>query len=75
MIERLTSWFFVGPSNQKIPVNVVDDPEHSSFIVPSLVDRGDLLLAISTSGQSPALARALRQKTSKRYWPRVCLMG
>lgn len=55
--------------NQRIPVNVVDDPAHSTFIVPSLVQRGDLLIAISTSGQSPALARALRQKLQKEIGP------
>ena len=41
-------------------VNVVDDPEESEFIVPSIVRRGDLTVAISTSGRSPALARRLR---------------
>lgn len=50
---------------QKIPVNVVDDPKRSSFIVPSLVRKGDIILAISTSGKSPALARLLRQKLDK----------
>jgi precorrin-2 dehydrogenase/sirohydrochlorin ferrochelatase len=60
---------FRRAANQKIPVNVVDDPEHSSFIVPSLVARGDLLLAISTSGQSPALASALRRKLQKDIGP------
>jgi precorrin-2 dehydrogenase/sirohydrochlorin ferrochelatase len=53
----------------KIPVNVVDAPALSSFIVPSLVERGDLLLAISTSGQSPALARLLRRKLQKEMGP------
>ena len=53
----------------KIPVNVVDDPAHSSFIVPSLVKRGDLLVAISTSGQSPALAKLLRQRLQKEIGP------
>jgi len=53
----------------KIPVNVVDDPVHSSFIVPSLVERGDLLVAISTSGQSPALAKLLRQRLQKEIGP------
>jgi len=48
-----------------MPVNVVDDPAHSSFIVPSLINRGDLLIAFSTSGRSPALAKALRQKLQK----------
>jgi precorrin-2 dehydrogenase/sirohydrochlorin ferrochelatase len=53
----------------KIPVNVVDDPVHSTFIVPSLVERGDLLVAISTSGQSPALAKLLRQRLQKEIGP------
>jgi precorrin-2 dehydrogenase/sirohydrochlorin ferrochelatase len=53
----------------KIPVNVVDDPARSSFIVPSVVEKGDLLLAISTSGQSPALAKLLRQKLQKEIGP------
>ncbi len=54
---------------QRIPVNVVDEPGQSSFIVPSVVKQGDLLLAISTSGQSPALAKALRQKLQKEIGP------
>ena len=53
----------------KIPVNVVDDPAQSSFIVPSLVERGDLLVAISTSGQSPALAKLLRQRLQEEIGP------
>jgi precorrin-2 dehydrogenase/sirohydrochlorin ferrochelatase len=53
----------------KIPVNVVDDPAHSSFIVPSLVEQGDLLVAISTSGQSPALAKLLRQRLQEEIGP------
>jgi len=43
-----------------ILVNVVDDPQHCNFIVPSVVDRGSLVLAISTAGKSPSFARALR---------------
>jgi siroheme synthase-like protein len=41
-------------------VNVVDDPDNSDFVVPSLVRRGDISVAISTAGKSPALARKLR---------------
>jgi precorrin-2 dehydrogenase/sirohydrochlorin ferrochelatase len=43
-----------------ILVNVVDDPERSSFIVPSLFRRGGVLIAISTGGRSPALAKRIR---------------
>ncbi|HUP91463.1 MAG TPA: siroheme synthase CysG [Solimonas sp.] len=45
-----------------VPVNVVDDPEPSSFITPSIVDRSPLLVAISTGGAAPVLARRLRER-------------
>jgi precorrin-2 dehydrogenase/sirohydrochlorin ferrochelatase len=47
--------------------NVVDYPQEGNFILPALVQRGALTLAISTSGQSPALARQLRQELEKRF--------
>ncbi len=43
-------------------VSVVDAPHESDFIVPAVVRRGDLLIAISTSGRSPALASHLRRE-------------
>jgi uroporphyrin-III C-methyltransferase / precorrin-2 dehydrogenase / sirohydrochlorin ferrochelatase len=42
-------------------VNSVDDPEASSFIVPAIVDRSPLVVAISSGGAAPVLARRLRQ--------------
>jgi len=48
-------------------VNVVDSPRECSFIVPSVVRRGGLILAISTSGLSPALARHLREKLEEEF--------
>ena len=47
---------------RKIPVNTVDQPRLCDFIVPAIVRKGDVILAISTSGKSPALAAALRAK-------------
>ncbi len=48
-------------------VNVVDDAENSNFIVPSYVRRGDVTLAISTAGRSPALARKIRTRLEKEF--------
>lgn len=45
-----------------IPVNVMDDLAHSSFIFPAIVDRGDVVVAVGTSGTSPVVARRIREK-------------
>ncbi|MBI4283119.1 MAG: bifunctional precorrin-2 dehydrogenase/sirohydrochlorin ferrochelatase, partial [Chloroflexi bacterium] len=48
-------------------VNVVDDAESSDFIAPSYLRRGDITIAISTAGRSPALARKIRSKLEKDF--------
>jgi precorrin-2 dehydrogenase / sirohydrochlorin ferrochelatase len=48
-------------------INRVDSPEHSNFIVPAVIRRGKLALAISTSGASPSLAAEIRQKLENEY--------
>jgi len=52
---------------QGVLINVVDVPEHSDFIVPSSLTRGDLIIAISTSGKSPALARKIRTELEIKF--------
>ncbi len=54
---------------RSIWVNVADAPELCTFIVPAQVRRGDLTLAISTGGASPALARKLREELQQHFGP------
>jgi precorrin-2 dehydrogenase/sirohydrochlorin ferrochelatase len=49
--------------------NVVDVPEYCDFFYPAIVRRGDLQIAISTSGQSPSLAQKLRQQLERQFGP------
>jgi len=59
--------------------NFADQPARGHFILPSIVERGDLLVSISTSGTSPAVARRLRQDLEgyfgEEYAPFLKLMG
>ncbi|MFH1624175.1 MAG: bifunctional precorrin-2 dehydrogenase/sirohydrochlorin ferrochelatase [Pseudomonadota bacterium] len=48
-------------------VNIVDTPKRCNFIVPSVVDRADLVMTISTSGKSPALAKKIRKELEVTY--------
>ena len=45
-----------------LPVNVMDDLAHSTFIFPAIVDRGEVVVAIGTGGASPVVARRLRER-------------
>jgi uroporphyrin-III C-methyltransferase/precorrin-2 dehydrogenase/sirohydrochlorin ferrochelatase len=45
-----------------LPVNVMDDLDHSTFIFPAIVDRGDVVVAIGTGGASPVVARRVRER-------------
>ena len=51
--------------SKAVLINVVDDAENSDFIVPSYLRRGDITIAVSTAGKSPALARKIRTRLEK----------
>lgn len=48
-------------------VNAVDQPSDCNFIVPSVIRRGDLVIGISTSGKSPAMAKRIREKLGGQF--------
>ncbi len=49
--------------------NIADQPDLCNFILPSVIERGDLIIALSTSGKSPALARRLRKQIEAQFGP------
>ena len=56
-------------SAANIPVNVVDQPHLCTFTVPAVIERGDLLITISTGGGSPALSSKIRKQLEKQLDP------
>jgi siroheme synthase-like protein len=60
---------FAEARRRGVLVNVMDDPPRCDFAAPAVVRRGDLSIAISTGGTSPALARRLREELERRYGP------
>ncbi|MCL4440257.1 siroheme synthase [Desulforamulus profundi] len=55
--------------SRNLAVNVVDDPPRCNFFVPSVIRRGKLSIAISTSGASPALAAKIRRQLERQFGP------
>lgn len=60
--RAVNRWIAALSDSRGIPVNVVDDRDASRFIVPAVIDRDPVLVAISTGGASPVLARRLRER-------------
>lgn len=60
--QPVNAWVAHQAEARRIPVNVVDDRELSSFIVPAIVDRSPVIVAVGSSGDAPVLTRRLREK-------------
>ena len=67
--EQVNARVSTAARSRGIWVNIADAPELCTFIVPAQVRRGELTLAISTGGASPALARKLREELEGRFGP------
>jgi precorrin-2 dehydrogenase / sirohydrochlorin ferrochelatase len=65
----LNATIFHEARQRNILCNVVDDPEYCDFYYPAVVRRGDLQLAISTNGHSPALAQRIRRELEIQFGP------
>lgn len=60
--KTVNALVYQSANQRQVLVNVVDDTPRCSFIVPSIVDRSPLIVAISSSGKAPVLARLVREK-------------
>ena len=60
--HSINAWVAHQAERRNVPVNVVDDRELSRFIVPAIVDRSPVVVAIGSSGDAPVLTRRLREK-------------
>lgn len=66
---------FAHAKERNMLCNSVDDPEHSSFITPAIVDRSPLVIAISSGGAAPVLARLLREKFEREIPQQMALLA
>lgn len=64
--RELNSRIAAASKKRNIPVNVVDDPELSTFIFPSIIKRGDLVIGISSSGKAPAVTQYYKERFSQQ---------
>jgi precorrin-2 dehydrogenase/sirohydrochlorin ferrochelatase len=65
--EEVNRGVFAEATDAGIPVNVVDNVSLCTFIAPSIIRRGDLLVAISTGGAAPALAVRIRERLEREF--------
>jgi len=73
--EALNDVIFKACEAAGILVNAVDDPAHSRFIFPAIIDRSPIIISISSGGHAPVLARQLREKLEAWIPASVALAG
>ena len=67
--RELNEFVYREAQQRQVLCNVVDVPEQCDFFYPAVVKRGDLQIAISTSGQSPSLAQRIRMQLEQQFGP------
>jgi uroporphyrin-III C-methyltransferase/precorrin-2 dehydrogenase/sirohydrochlorin ferrochelatase len=60
--HAINAWVARQAERRNIPVNVVDDRELSRFIMPAIIDRSPVVVAVGSSGDAPVLTRRLRER-------------
>lgn len=71
----INAWVAHQAERRNVPVNVVDDRELSRFIVPAIVDRSPVIVAVGSSGDAPVLTRRLREKLETFLPPRLGVLA
>jgi len=72
--EKLNFRISEDAEQKNLLCNIADVPEACNFILPAIVTRGDLIIAISTSGNSPAFAKKLRKTLEKQFGEEYALL-
>jgi precorrin-2 dehydrogenase / sirohydrochlorin ferrochelatase len=67
--REVNDLIFREARRRNILCNAVDDPEHCDFYYPAVVRRGNLQIAVSTNGLSPALAQRIRRELEEQFGP------
>jgi precorrin-2 dehydrogenase / sirohydrochlorin ferrochelatase len=65
--SEINAAVFSEARSLRIWVNSADDPDHCDFILPAVIRRGDLTVAVSTGGASPAVTRAIREELDEYF--------
>ncbi|PKL36023.1 MAG: siroheme synthase [Spirochaetae bacterium HGW-Spirochaetae-1] len=72
--ERVNGTVFNEAQERNILINAVDDPPNCSFFIPSSYRKGDLIMTLSTSGASPAMAARIRRELQKHIPEHIDIM-